>query len=447
MNETTSVTHAQSPPGRQRIVSFRRRFGQPHLDLACHAAFPIALTPELLYLVWDIFRRDIDDQPLNIPWVAVADLLLSSLCDETGYELYEMDEGVRAELLQELRTSSRFGPTRIAELSELLRAYVSQQLLSHDTYVRDLAEVQELAALAVVDPTAAAHRLTDTYSQSDLQDRARLIQLGSLVEALAPPLSTREFETLLPYARALTNWARSDQPITSAPDDTEHVAVQQPQPRRDLEESVQSSLSVQGTQLRDRSLDHDDIEEIRQKYNRIAQKALLTISVVVHVVWRIDEENISDAQIRSQLEALNRDFRAKNPDIIKVPAPFKEHIGDARIEFALATTDPHGNRTIGITRTQTSKKSFSSNDEAKSSATGGVDPWDTKRYLNIWVCTLSGGILGYSQYPGGPPATDGVVIFCHSFGTTGIATAPFNMGRTAVSEWSLVVAVNRSNRS
>jgi hypothetical protein len=81
-------------------------------------------------------------------------------------------------------------------------------------------------------------------------------------------------------------------------------------------------------------------EAMRQKYNQIAQKAAVTIPVVVHVVYRRDEENISDAQIWSQIEALNRDFRAKNPDLAMVPAPFQQHIGDARIEFALATKDP-----------------------------------------------------------------------------------------------------------
>jgi len=37
---------------------------------------------------------------------------------------------------------------------------------------------------------------------------------------------------------------------------------------------------------------------------------LVTIPVVVHVVYTQEAENISDAQIKSQLAVLNRDFRA-----------------------------------------------------------------------------------------------------------------------------------------
>ena len=65
---------------------------------------------------------------------------------------------------------------------------------------------------------------------------------------------------------------------------------------------------------------------------------------------------------------------------------------------------------------------------------GGIDAWPTQKYLNIWVCDLGGGLLGYAQFPGGPADTDGVVILNTAFGTTGIAAAPFNLGRTAVHE-------------
>lgn len=87
---------------KQRIESFAK-LGKPHLYLAYHAAFPLALTPDLLYRLWVQFQRDIDDQVLGIPWVAVADLLVSSLCNEVGYELYEMDLTVRNLLLSRLQ--------------------------------------------------------------------------------------------------------------------------------------------------------------------------------------------------------------------------------------------------------------------------------------------------------------------------------------------------------
>ena len=161
---------------------------------------------------------------------------------------------------------------------------------------------------------------------------------------------------------------------------------------------------------------------------------LTTIPVVVHVVYRTDAENIADDQITSQIDALNRDYRANNTDIKNAPAPWKKLPADALIEFKMADTDPDGNATDGITRTKTDQTSFGSDDKVKSAATGGADPWPSDKYLNLWVCRLSGGLLGYAQFPGMPAATDGVVILNTAFGTSGTARAPFNLGRTAVHE-------------
>jgi len=158
------------------------------------------------------------------------------------------------------------------------------------------------------------------------------------------------------------------------------------------------------------------------------------IPVVVHVVWNAEAQNISDEQVHSQIDVLNRDFRATNTDVDIVPPPFAGLIADSRVEFALATTDPDGQPTSGITRTQTDVVGFDSDDRIKSSSTGGVDPWPTDRYLNMWVCQLGGGLLGYAQFPGGPAETDGVVILQSAFGTTGTARAPFHLGRTATHE-------------
>ncbi len=163
-------------------------------------------------------------------------------------------------------------------------------------------------------------------------------------------------------------------------------------------------------------------------------KKLITIPTVVHVVYRSEGENISDAQVKSQIKALNDDFRAKNTDKSKVPAVWQGLVTDSKIQFALATKSPRGKKTNGITRTATTVKSFGPDDTVKSKQTGGVNPWPTQRYLNIWVCSLGGGLLGYGQFPGGPAATDGVVILNTAFGTNGTATAPFNKGRTATHE-------------
>ncbi|MBC6994413.1 T9SS type A sorting domain-containing protein [Lewinella lacunae] len=159
-------------------------------------------------------------------------------------------------------------------------------------------------------------------------------------------------------------------------------------------------------------------------------KALTTIPVVVHVVYRTSAENISLAQINSQIQVLNADFRRLNADANGT----WPQAADTEIEFCLATVDPSGNATDGIIRKSTTRTSFGTNDLVKSASSGGSNAWPANAYLNIWVCNIGGGILGYAQFPGGPASTDGVVVDYRYFGTTGTATAPFNLGRTATHE-------------
>ena len=163
-------------------------------------------------------------------------------------------------------------------------------------------------------------------------------------------------------------------------------------------------------------------------------RQLITIPVVVHVVYKTAAEDISDAQVNSQIDVLNQDYAAKNADASTIPEAWKGLAGNATIQFALAKKDPSGKATTGITRTKTMRDSFGTGDSVKTKAGGGHPAWAANRYLNLWVCTLSGGLLGYAQFPGGPVATDGVVINFRAFGTSGTAQAPFNLGRTATHE-------------
>ncbi|RBY82161.1 zinc metalloprotease [Geodermatophilus sp. TF02-6] len=158
------------------------------------------------------------------------------------------------------------------------------------------------------------------------------------------------------------------------------------------------------------------------------------VPVVVHVVSAADEQDVSDEQVTSQIEVLDRDFRGANPDVSILPPAFAPLVADSRVEFSLAPTDPAGASTTGITRTRTTVASFTVDDAVKRASTGGVDAWPADRYLNIWVCQLAGGLLGYAQFPGGPADTDGVVVTHTAFGTTGTATPPFHLGRTATHE-------------
>lgn len=172
---------------------------------------------------------------------------------------------------------------------------------------------------------------------------------------------------------------------------------------------------------------------------RTSAPGTVTIPVVVHVLYTQSVENISDAQITSQITALNRDYSRANTDISKVPGAFTNVIGNANIQFALAKRDPNGQVTTGIHRLYTTKTSFDSDlDEAKFTSKGGTDAWPRDKYLNIWVVpsiTASGSTtLGYASFPGGPANADGVVIAYQYFGTTGPVKAAFNMGRTGTHE-------------
>ncbi|MBR9913482.1 MAG: T9SS type A sorting domain-containing protein [Algicola sp.] len=163
--------------------------------------------------------------------------------------------------------------------------------------------------------------------------------------------------------------------------------------------------------------------------------SIITIPVVVHVLYRTSQENISDAQILSQIQVLNDDFRRMNADADNTWS----QAADTEIQFCMATVDPNGNPTNGITRKSTNKTSWGTNDAMKKSSQGGVDPWDTSQYLNMWVCNIGGGILGYAQFPGGSAATDGVVMGPNYFGSVNggsgfYLSAPFNLGRTTTHE-------------
>lgn len=194
----------------------------------------------------------------------------------------------------------------------------------------------------------------------------------------------------------------------------------------------------------------NEITKYIQRYRKIEEtefrSGVVVIPVVVHVVYNNARENISDAQIQSQIDALNRDFRRSNADIANVPDEFRPFIADTRIEFQLAERDPYCYPTSGITRTKTKVEDFVSDLNAptppernpvKFNSSGGKDGWPSDQYLNIWVCDLSEAILGYASFPSDleiRPEEDGVVIDYEYFGTLETATAPYNLGRTTAHE-------------
>jgi len=147
---------------------------------------------------------------------------------------------------------------------------------------------------------------------------------------------------------------------------------------------------------------------------------VISIPVVVTVVYSNTQENISDAQINSQIAVMNADFRKANSDATNTPSEFAGLVADTEVQFTLA----------GVRREANSRTSWGTNDEVKAQ----YPPVTPATTLNIWVCNIGGGILGYAQFPGGPAATDGIVVGPNYFGNTGYVSAPFDKGRTVTHE-------------
>lgn len=170
----------------------------------------------------------------------------------------------------------------------------------------------------------------------------------------------------------------------------------------------------------------DDTKEFekKSKNSRVGATGTLVIPVVVNVLYNTAQENISLAQIQSQIDVLNKDFSGTNPDKTLVPSAFTAAFSNMELQFTLQS----------VVRKQSSKTSWGTRDAMKSSKKGGIDPTSPTTTLNLWVCNIGGGILGYAQFPGGSAATDGVVIGPQYFGNTGYVAAPYDKGRTATHE-------------
>ena len=169
------------------------------------------------------------------------------------------------------------------------------------------------------------------------------------------------------------------------------------------------------------------IENFTQQHLNTASYKLLPngsiqIPVVVNVLYRTTAENISTSQIQSQIDVLNKDFNGTNSDFGLVPSLFAGVKATVGITFTLDQ----------VIRKATTKTSWGTADAMKKTA--GILATLPTTKLNLWICTIGGGILGYAQFPGGASSTDGVAIDSRYFGTIGTATYPYNLGRTATHE-------------
>ncbi|MCR8667002.1 zinc metalloprotease [Aestuariibaculum sp. M13] len=144
----------------------------------------------------------------------------------------------------------------------------------------------------------------------------------------------------------------------------------------------------------------------------------INIPVYVHIVLP-DANAVSNQQISSQIAVLNDDFNTKNTN--QLPSGATDFIND------VTTTDIHFTL-AGTYRYDDPKSSWGTNDAVKAA----YPPTTPETHLNIWVCNIGGGILGYAQFPGGNLATDGIVLLHESL--PGGKAAPYNEGRTATHE-------------
>lgn len=173
----------------------------------------------------------------------------------------------------------------------------------------------------------------------------------------------------------------------------------------------------------------NDIEEFTQRVianpqaYRLLANGTIEIPVVFNVLYKTTAQNVSLAQLQSQIAVLNEDFAGTNADHNLTSTYNTVKAGSIGVTFVLDQ----------VKRRSTTKTSWSTNDAMKKSAQG-IAPTNPTTKLNIWVCNMGGGILGYAQFPGGSSATDGVVLDDNATGRTGTAAAPFHKGRTATHE-------------
>lgn len=161
--------------------------------------------------------------------------------------------------------------------------------------------------------------------------------------------------------------------------------------------------------------------------------AEVTIPVVFHIVLS-RQSMVTDAQIMAQLDTINKDYAGRNAGAEKVPSHFKSLFGQSGIQFCLAQRTPQDAPSTGIVRYSTTRASFDyTTNEVKHAESGGADAWDTDKYLNIWICDLSGGTLGYATFPDdGVKDEQGVAVDYASL--PGGSASGFNQGKTLTHE-------------
>ncbi len=156
---------------------------------------------------------------------------------------------------------------------------------------------------------------------------------------------------------------------------------------------------------------------------------IIRVPVVVHVIHSGEVigtgENLSEARIQAQIDVLNQDFNAENPTFASAPTRWQEFIGNAEIQFCLASIDPNGNPTNGITRHNLEVTGSDLNDDNIETEIKPPTAWPSFQYYNIWTLpipgtTAGGGTTGYAYYPSSAgQVRDGSIVDYRWFGGPG----------------------------
>ncbi|MEJ7611491.1 MAG: zinc metalloprotease [Ferruginibacter sp.] len=222
-------------------------------------------------------------------------------------------------------------------------------------------------------------------------------------------------------AAGCTKKTMTDEPIAVTPEPVQQVGLRTCAAQDVLLEQLQADP---GLAARMQAIENVTANYQLNHSENYLSNGIVYIPVVVNVLYKTASQNISQAQIQSQIDVLNNDFSGTNSDISRVPALFQGvKAGDVGVRFVLDQ----------VVRKSTNKTSWGTNDAMKKSSGGGISPTSPTTKLNMWSCNMSGGILGYAQFPGGSSTTDGVVVDDNAFGVT-TAGAPYNKGRTATHE-------------
>lgn len=183
--------------------------------------------------------------------------------------------------------------------------------------------------------------------------------------------------------------------------------------------------------LEDAAQDAARLEWETENFADVNRDELIIIPVVYHVIHYNGPENISDEQLYSGIEVMNRDFRKLNSDTSDVVEAFADIASDSEIEFRLAQIDPAGNCHTGINRI-ISPLTYDGGSEVKD-----LIQWPRNSYLNIWVVENANGAAGYSLYPSSVNGSQGAgndgIVVAHDY-TGNIGTSNNYRSRTLTHE-------------